>query len=380
MLAKSFIILALLFCLLPIFSAGETFELLGVDFPSVRPGTWQVNEAELPYARYPVKLRIHFYLSEKGAIDSIDYFPKSKKKYFDRIEQALNEIKFYPALYKRRPIPFVFPADIEFYSKKGSPKITLYLPYDDYTCIKRKEMLDSALELNGFTIPGLEKFPSYFCYFPDPLLTDNYPYAIFEIELGKSGELIEYNETFSNFEAFSRLIMNAIMYADFRPAGLNGANFQSKFYLIVRFFENLNYPATLWPPEKNNPKAKMPFDYIRMETELYLDSIINPPIPTNAPFGVFRVSKLTQVSDTAYVRLIIDTMGNVKDFEFEDYIAVPLDKIINDVVPKLKFTPARDLDGWKIQFNGRLSLIFDFSKKIRIIADWLPMEAQVEWK
>ncbi len=241
-------------------------------------------------------------------------------------------------------------------------------------------MLDTALVLNGFTIPGLIRFPSYFCYFADAALLDNYPYAIFEIELDSAGRLIDYNQTFSSYEAYSRLIMNAIMYADFQPAKHKGVAIQSKFYLLVRFFENLNYPTTLWPPPINDPRAKMPFDYLRLETDLYLDSIINPPIPTNAPFNVFRIGKPVQVFDTAYVNIKIDTLGNVKKYTYAAYVADALQKIVDDVVTKLKFTAASDLSGQKVNFEGGLSLIFDSSKKIRIIADWLPLEAQTGWR
>jgi hypothetical protein len=380
MFRRAVLIFAVLFFLLPIISAGETFELLNVDFPSIRPGTWQPDKSSLPYAKYPVKLRLHFYLTEQGKVDSINYYPGDKKGYFDRIEPSLNKIAFYPALYNRKPIPFIFPVDIEFYTEGGKSKIKIDLPYDNYTCIKRKNILDTALVLNGFAIPGLIRFPSYFCYFADPSLTDNYPYAIFEIELDSAGQLIDYNQTFSSYEAYSRLIMNAIMYADFQPEKYKNAALPSKFYLVVRFFENLNYPTTLWPPPKDDPRAKMPFDYIRLETGLYLDSVINPPIPTNAPFNVYRIDKLTQIFDTAYVKVKIDTLGHVKKYTYAAYIVEPLQKIVDEVVPKLKFTAASDLSGKNVNFEGGLSLIFDSSKKIRIIAEWLPLEAQTGWR
>jgi len=380
MFRKSIITLAAIFCLLPLISAGETFELLDVNFPSIRPDTWHPDKSNLPFAKYPVKLRLHFFLTDNGDIDSIACFPENKKNYYERIESSLKNIKFYPALYKREPIPFIIPIDIEFFVANGKPTVELYLPYDDYSCTKRKNMLDSALELNGFTVPGLIKFPSYFCYFRDPTLTAEYPYAIFEIELDGDGNLIDHNEKFSNFEAFSRLLINAIMYARFQPEKYNDQKLDSKLYLIVRFFENLNYPVVLWPPEKDNPHAKIPFDYIRLESSLYLDSIVHPPIPTNAPFGIFRVPERTPVNDTAYVNLLIDSSGNVEKYEYNDYLPDPLGKIVGDVIPKLKFTPARDLSGRKVRFEGDLYLIFNSSKKIRIVADWLPLEAQIGWE
>jgi len=363
-----------LFLSLPL-SMAEDFEILGVEFPAIEAEGWIVDRAILPHSQFPDKSNLLFYLSTSGTVDSLHYTPEKKKTYIDGVINSLKQIRFYPASINDSIVPFILPAELIFVTRRDGPDAYLRFPFEEEACIKRKGMLEKTLELNRFILPSIERFPSYFCYFGDEPEIDNYNYTIFEIDLDEDGKLVDFREIYNGHKAYTRMISKVLLYADFKPAEYRGLPFASTIYMIVRFFDFFDYPTGIWPPQKGS-EGRMPFDYLRLETGFYLDSIINPPIPINCPFGKCRLSESAPFNDTIEVFVKIDTLGNITKFNNHDFVFAPLKPIISKVMEKIKFTSARNMSNEKVSFEGLLYLIFDSSKIIRIVVQWMPVEAQ----
>ncbi len=350
---------------------SEEFSILGLEFPVLKHKNWLLPEDKLPVGSIPVEIDLVFFISQEGQLDSMRFKPENRKNFLDKVSKSLNSLTFYPALYENIPIPFILPARIIF-NRTG---IIFELPYDDNTCQKNRGLINKALELNGFDIPLVEKFPAYYFYMNDTLPDKNYLFAVFEIELDSMGNYVEFRNYAGAADQLADLFSRLVLYTDFLPASYGGKTKTSTLYLTVRLFNGIRYPTVTWPP-KGNVGIKMPFDYMRVETSLYPDSIINPPIPINIPNGIHYYSEPTSYIDTFDIVVTIDTSGNIRKYNYRSPIKSSTCKICDMVINRLLFLPARDLHNQVVEYEGTLQLIFDTSKNIRIVANWLPLEAQ----
>lgn len=370
-----FLIPIFLFCFIMIAYGAEGFNLLGVDFPSIGTEDWLLDSDTVLYSRLPSKFDIEFYLSPAGSVDSFSYSPLEKNIYVEKISTSLSSIEFYPAKINNVAVPFILPAELVFQPMFGSPYVELRLPYHEPECYLVKPLIEKTLELNEITPPRISRFPSYYCFFEDERQIEDYPYALFKVDLDSSGALTDYEQLFSTRSDFSTKVSTALLYADFQPAMLRGREFPATLFVIVRFFDVVDYPTSLWPPaESSNPH--LPFDYLRVETELFLDSIINPPIPVNIPRGEFKNPSVIPFADSLEVFVEIDTLGKIVSASHPDYLFTRFMNATEELVKDLRFTPAKDISGKKVNFEGILRLTFTNSKIIRIVGGWLPTEAQ----
>jgi hypothetical protein len=357
--------------------AEKSFSLLGVDFPAVDNKSWLLESDVVPFSPFQLKFDMLFYLSAEGTVDSFSYSPASGEAYIQRIDSSLKNIRFYPATINDTARPFILPGQLLFFDKYGKRQVELQLPYDEPECYKSRALIEKALTLNGFSLPGVARFPSYYCALAGKQDLADYPYTILEIELDSVGTLAEYRVLYSTHENVCPLISNSLLYAEFRPASYKGQFFPCKFYLALRFFDMVNYPTSVWPPSPG-PGVSLPYDYVRIGNQLYLDSVINPPFPLNVRGGLFRYDTPVPSADSFEVLVEVDTLGRVRPLQYRAYLSRQLHEVVRAVLGRLRFTPARGIVGEKKAFEGSLTLSADFSKNIRIVINWLPVEAQIQ--
>ncbi|UCD94232.1 MAG: hypothetical protein JSU69_10790, partial [Candidatus Zixiibacteriota bacterium] len=264
-------IVAVILCLPgPVF-AGEGFSVLGVEFPAMDSTDWLLESDVVSFTPFPLKFDMLFYLSTDGTVDSFTYSPETKQIYIDRVTNSLESIHFYPARINDTAVSFILPAELLFSYKYGKRYADLRLPYNEPECHKSRALIEKTLRLNGFSLPGIKQFPSYFCALTGHRDLSDYPYIIFEIELDSSGALVEFHELYSSDSNVCKLISKSLLYADFLPASYKGRNFPQKFFLVVRFFDVVNYPTSVWPSPAES-SVNLPFEYIRLGSQLYLNT------------------------------------------------------------------------------------------------------------
>jgi len=378
----------------PIVRSAEPFSLLGLTFPTMkidRPDTalvlapwdsggagaelWLAEGDYLPEIGFPLQENLLFYLNSAGESDSVIYSLPQKSDYLRQTVNSLNNIRFEPATYEDSAIPFILPARLVLSSRLNRPYATLHFPYNAVKDTRDRALLENALARNGFTAPSLRSFPSYYCAFKKGQKADLYPFAVFHLIIDSTGNVARILEHCTTNESHTDVVSRALLYADFSPAAYRGKTVRSEMFLTFRFFERLRYPTSTWPPD-SSWIPDLPFDYIRIDPSLYLDSLTNPPIPFNFPYGEFRSGENIPYSVTMEAFVNIDTLGNIISSAFDRPAWDEPVKQAARILRELKFLPARNLNEYKVLFTGRMRIAFDNSENIRIIVYWLPYEAQ----
>jgi len=351
--------------------ASDNPIILGVEFPALESEFEPVEGDEVLFAAYPINFDIQFYLSAAGTVDSFDYRPRKRDVYIESISSTLEGLRFYPARIDDVPEPFVLPGHLTFKSKYNRPRAYLHLPFDEPQCALDNQLVEKALGMNGFTLPGIDYFPSYFCGVrpADPDVLD-YPGVVYEIEIDSLGNMIDFSELAAIGTECSKLLSNVLLHARFRPAARDGRSFDSRFYLIVRLFDLIKYPTAVWPPDSEAGEVGH-FERYRLETRLHMNRVISPPYPRNIPDGIFIYGSVISFKDSVEILVNIDTLGRVRTHKYQYMVSDYFRYAVDDIADKLRFMPAVDLEGKATGFDGRMLLIFDNSKNIRIRLDWL---------
>ncbi|UCD17207.1 MAG: hypothetical protein JSV44_12270 [Candidatus Zixiibacteriota bacterium] len=370
-----FVFSAVFILMIPPAGHGEDFSVMGVTFPYPvnLQQSWVQPDDTVYLARYPLACKIRFHLSETGCVDSVIYDSGATWPYVNGISQSLKCLEFQPARIAEVPVPFILPATVTFYHGAGKPRVRLNFPSDHFLRFRDRKIVETALRLNGIHPAELVNFPPYYCRFGDAKSETGYFCAVQKIELAADGTLKDFEILFNDHAGFSDILSTVILYADFKPAVNHGVAVPSELYLVVRFFDNIFYPTSPWPP-KGESKAGYPWDYVRLETVLHLDSVLHPPIPINIPDEVFYFRhKLSAASLPITVR--IDTLGNVAHSRIGAALSGSEKAEIRRLLKTLRFYPAKDILGRPVRFEGELLLGVRNSETIRIIAKWLPFAA-----
>jgi len=357
--------------------ADEVFSVLGLDFPVLDETTWPSAEDTVAFAPYPVMVELVFYLSPAGEVDSFIYEPSSSEPYIESVRRSLEGLSFHPAVMRDSAVSFVLPARLRFEKERGRPRAVFHLPYSEPDCRKSPYEIDRALKLSGFDLPGIERLPSYFCRPGSDLGQGRYHFTVIELQIDSAGRLEDYGEVVSSRSDYFRYIRNLLLYADYRPARYRERSFGCRIYLVVRFFDNIRYPTAVWPPDDS--VAAFPFELLRVETRLYLDSIISPPFPLNIRNGAYKLYRPAQFKDTVEAVIRVDTNGRIIRADYDNFLIGPQRLVLDEVTAGLRFTPAVRLDNEPTVFDGRLRFILEADEYIRVRCGWLPgVEAGVD--
>jgi hypothetical protein len=367
---KKFIIFILLL-LTPLLTFAESTIINGFELPRILYQDWLQDGELVKYSRYPVFYDLQFFLSKEGCIDSLTFNADNTNEFIGGVYASLNNIDFSPARYLNENIPLILPARIEFVFEKYRPQALLYLPSESAEYSIKRDLIEKTLELNQLSPVLVKKIPSYFCHFERGSNPHEYPFAVFRVALDTAGSLASVETVFTNDRQYSNIFSNVLLYAKYLPATSNGHPIASNTYITVRFFKRVVYPTEIWPPS-NEREYDFSYEYHRISYRPYIDSIVNPPFPINMSDGNIIINENIVFVDTVEVGITIDTLGNVKYRRLIEPTSVIADKTAKSIIKRLKYLPARGLDGSKIEFEGQLTIVFrNNSHNIRIISNWL---------
>jgi hypothetical protein len=314
-----------------------------------------------------------FYISSGGTVDSVICQTVDPQNIAGKLAGTLKSFQFQPAKYNGMAIFFILPARLIIDQDAGRPSVHILFPYCDYNDARSRLLIDKALEINNIIPPQLNEFPSYYCPFKEREKIEFYPFSIFRVEIDSIGKLVQLEDICNTFPSYAELLSKVVLYARFQPAKYKEQPISSNLFIIIRFFDRIKYPVSEWPPDLSGV-IDFPFDYVRIEPVLYLDSLVNPPYPTNVVRGMVNNNISILFNDTIKIGINIDTMGKVSRVNFNYAGDKGLRSEIEKVVKKIKFTPARDINDNKIACSETLYIYSAGDMLLRIIFPWLPHE------
>lgn len=354
---------------------GESFSVLGVTLPTLNDSLHHCLQTSdtIYQVRHQKSVAVNFYLSAEGCVDSLTYDTATGGHHIRAVGSSLQCLDFNPAEVDGEATPFILPARAVFENKRGWAGLNLLFPYDSSTGNKNSDLIADALALNGIVPPGIKRFPSYYCRCATIGSDLGYHYAGFELDLDSGGTLLDFEPLFASHQPFADMLGTVLQYAEYSPATRFDKQLPSHCFLIVRFFTELHYPTAIWPPDD---KTSQLFENYRLEMSLYLDSIPFPPVPVNLPDGVINVDHVLPHHDAMAVRIGIDTVGQIDYVYSGAKLSGSEYAELRGILQRLRFYPARDLYGRRLYYDCDLELNTNTSKKIRIVAKWLPRSVQ----
>lgn len=314
-----------------------------------------------------------FYISSGGTVDSVICQTVDPQNFAGRLAGTLKSLQFRPAEYNGLAIPFILPARLIMGQEAGQPGAHMLFPYCDYNDARSRLLIDKALEINNIVPPQVEEFPSYYCPYKEGDKIEFFPFAVFRVEIDSTGKLVQREDICNTFPSYAELLSKVMLYARFQPAKYKERPISSNLFIIIRFFDRIKYPVSKWPPDLSGI-IDFPFEYVRIEPVLYLDSLVNPPYPTNVIRGMVNNNISILFSDTIKIGINIDTMGKVSRVNFNYVGDKGLRSEIEKLVKGIIFTPPRDINDNKIACSETLYIYSEGDTLLRIIFPWLPHE------
>jgi hypothetical protein len=389
----SFFIIFLIILLPPIvLGKGNKLEILGLNFPTpiinadsapiaelngLGAKYWLDSGVQLPHAGHIITEDILIGLSQEGNVVLILPSSERWKPFVDIVLPSLVRMKFTPPIIEGKPIPFMLAAELIFYISKNRTNVVLRLPFIDDMNLYTKELIEKSLELNGFKLPQPIAIAPYYSNIKPTVNVTDYDFAIFLLTLDTSGGAEQIYEYCSSNHDISKLFKNAILYSKFTPAAYKGENIPSSLFLIVRYFPYLEYPTKNWPLPDSIQSA-YPYEFLRIEPALYLDSIIHPAIPLNIPNGIIQWGSHISFVDSLVVGVVIDTLGKIISHNYYTPTWDEKKNITDTLLSRLHFFPAREIDNSKANFGGEMVIRYEPGRNIRIEAKWISPLAQPE--
>jgi len=362
-----------IFILLPCFANAdhEGFSVMDVEFPAMigEGDRWVEPEDNILYASTPITFDVVLYLSVHGTVDSVQIDSVDRVKYVYGVQNSLKCLQFYPGKIKGETSPFILPIELTFFSERGSKSVNIRLPYSSRNNERNYNLIYKALMLNNIQPPELLYFPSYFHKLPDKIAYGGYDYSIYKVRLDTLGKLMNVETITETEPRLSDRIHIVLDFAEFAPLVFRGVPQESEQYLIIRFFDT-NYPTHSWPPASGS-NVRYPVDYINIEPRLFLDTVINPPIPINMPNCVYHYNHQFSLQKFLTIDIDIDTNGTISKHRVLEESSPIEYSNLKKFLEYLKYTPARDINNRLVDYHGRIVLKRLSSNNIRIDNKWL---------
>jgi len=371
MLRTIVILFSLILTSLPA-SATPADEFIGFTFPQLTtdPAAWVLPGDTVFGALYPVEREARLFLSNNGQVDSLSYDTAIAPDYMRGIKNSMMALKFKPAKAMDVKTAAVLPLKVTFSSSGRSNIATLTLPINYINGTRDRALIERTLVENGFTLPGLEHFPSYFFSVPKDSGRVEYDYSLYKVKVDKTGRMLEFVEQSTSNTKLSELFTITARYARFRPTRYKDSSYPAEFYLMARFFDDLHYPTTPWPPDSKSQQNEI-YDRYRLETVLYLDSLLSPAYPVNLS-GTFGFPGMSIDRDSVPTDINITSDGRLEWAVYGKNISAQSRRNLNQVLKQVRLIPAMDSTGHATGFRGQLLISCTGSNKLRITEKWLP--------
>ncbi len=367
---------AIYLCILSIIAisaagAEGSYEFLGLQFPQLKTdrADW-VNPSDTVFgASFPVDRDVRLFVSAKGGVDSMYYDKTIMPDFVRGVKNSLKALQFEPGKIKGKKAAVILPIRVTFGALGVHRRADLTLPYEASTGARDRRLINLALVENGFTLPGVEYFPSYYLSVPKDSGRTEYDYSVYKVSVDDDGKVTDFVERATSNAKLSDLFTISARYARYRAAGYKGAHFPSDFYLIARFFDKQNYPTIAWPADSTSSR-EVSIDRYRLENVQYLDSLLSPAYPENLS-GVFGSPGMNIGADSIPAEIGITADGTIEWVIYGKHLTLAAKRDLDKILKQVRIIPAMDSTGRAVPFQGRLLISRAGSNKLRITADWL---------
>jgi len=143
---KIITIIAVMLCPVLALTDSEPFTILGFEIPSIENENWLLETDRVPTYSFHLTVEMLFFVSDSGAVDSIQFTSEKDSLYLKNIWNSLSNIRFYPARFNGKAIPFIVPAKIRFENRYGRSNMSLEFPFQEPDCSVIKMALLIVLE------------------------------------------------------------------------------------------------------------------------------------------------------------------------------------------------------------------------------------------
>jgi len=365
-----FLILPLSVCIGIKTAAGPSHFEFAPAYPSASGRPKLVMESNLPYYRIEQLVAVILDIDKEGRVTSVAAESSSDSAFAGYAQAWMKSIKFEPATFKGKEIPSHLPVILQFRPRVRLPDI--HFPIDSVGAIIDADLYFKTFALNDIRVPQLEEFPRYFC---DLKVTDSsivFKYVLARVALDESGRVTDVEKVSSNYPAFTRQVMSAILWARFSPAVVQGSPVPAECFVLVSFFPQINYPTRVW--QRSDLDSLGPLSRFRIRLLPDTVGLMSKPLPAKMPGDEFTLAgKHAFYRDTVSVALSVDTTGRISLRRFTKG-GEAMQQAVYKLGARLRFFPALDYQGHPHRFSGLVSFIFQGSPKIRIVYHWLPMD------
>ncbi|MBN4076396.1 hypothetical protein JYT16_01625 [Gemmatimonas aurantiaca] len=218
--------------------------------PQLKIGSGEVLEAEgkrrrpMGYASADLLLS----LDKKGKVSalSIECIERDTSIFYP-FRKSLRKLRFVPAQYQGKKIPFELSGVLTIRGRYGSlPE--LLLPVNAQGKFVAPDLGAVSAEANGFSFARVLSFPPYF--FNEPKISADTglvpALALMRVRLDEDGGLLQRELIFTNDSALGEMALIAAGWAEYQPAIFKGEAVASSLLLALRFFTELSYPTPVW--------------------------------------------------------------------------------------------------------------------------------------
>jgi len=365
-----FLILLLSVCIGIKTAARPSHFELAPAYPSISGRPELVMESNLPYYRIERLVAVILDIDKEGLVTSVAAESSTDSVFAGYAQAWIKSIRFEPATFKGKEVPSHLPVFLQFRPRVRLPDI--HFPIDSAGAIVDTDLYFKTFALNDIRVPQLEEFPRYFC---DLKVTDSsvvFKYVLARVGLDESGRVTDVEKVSSNYPAFTRQVMSAILWARFSPAVVQGRPVPAGCFVLVSFFPQINYPTRVW--ERPDLDSLGPLARFRIRLLPDTVGLMSKPLPAKMSGNEFTLAgKHAFYRDTVSAALSVDTTGRVSLRRLTK-AGEAMQQAVYKLGERLRFFPALDYQGHPHRFSGLVSFIFQGSPKIRIVYHWLPID------
>ncbi len=352
-------------------NGAEDTSYCGIRLPLPVNEIWLEDSIVMATAGNEISHELLFYVSSEGCTDSVIISGPFDSTVMEPLWGALKGMDFSPASLNGEPFSIILPAKMEISRVGNSIRVRLRWPAGNIDGLNDAGLLKRVQELNDFEFPVLEMLPPYYCRIEDNFGSDNLAFAVFRLILDSTGGISDIKRVAGNHRQCSDILSSTLLYGQYQPGSYKGQAINSELYLTVCFFQEIGYPTDIWPPLKLGTTSGT-FNQLRLEGNPYFPRLASPPVPRNMVDGFLVTREEVRSGDSLSVELIINTRGRAIITRFVSPVLSEREKAVRAIIKELDFRPALDIEARAVYFEGRATLHFNYSKRIRIGLNWLP--------
>ena len=340
---------------------------LGVALAFPVSVNFNVPRAATEGLQFDILVPIEFYVSAQGKVLDVKGTLADDTTILRLIDSSLRNLVFEPGQIDSINCNQLIPAEILL--RPNSTSAGVRTPINDSGRIENQDLYLAGLAANGVTPPSLLHLAPVFLAHPGKDTLKELPYALIRIDLDAQGRQQQVKSIRSTLAGFTSELESAFNWAQFAPAKKEKRELEATIYAVVVYHPHVRYPTLPVTPVLRDSLSNVESRLIRLVTNF--DGVMIPPLPRSGNGDSISISR-SKVKSFGLISLWchIDTSAQVW-FKRVSSSGREASLACREVLSELKFLPAIDFEGRRVEFDGLIYLDFVGSGNIRIYADWL---------